>query len=67
MLIAPNTAQNGQAVPKGLLIFMFLLYPLIGAAMGWVTGQLGCRIYNWAARRYGGLLVEVAPVDNSAT
>lgn len=66
LILAPPGPQQAAGPPKAFLIAMMVIYPLIGAGMGWVTGQFGSRVYNWTARKYGGLLVEVSPVESSA-
>jgi len=66
ILLTPSGPQPGGAPPKAFFIAMMIIYPIFGAVMGWVTGQLGSRIYNWVARKYGGLLVEVTPVHDAA-
>jgi len=65
LFLAPSGPR--QHLPKAFLIAMTIIYPLFGAGMGWVTGQLGSRIYNWAARKYGGLLVEVSLESSALT
>ncbi len=65
LLLAPTPSQ-GPPPPKAFLVVMFILYPLLGAAMGWLTGQATSRIYNWASGRYGGLLMEIRPVQSTA-
>ena len=67
LFITPSGPQQEAAPPKAFFLAMIIIYPLVGAAMGWVTGQLGSRIYNWVARRRGGLLVEVSPVQSDAS
>jgi hypothetical protein len=66
ILLTPSGPQPDGAPPKGFFIFAVVFYPIFGAVMGWVTGQLGSRTYNWVARKYGGLLVEVSPVQSAA-
>jgi|PlaIllAssembly_1097288.scaffolds.fasta_scaffold1825257_2 hypothetical protein len=64
MMLAPADPAHGQ-LPKALLLVMLVLYPLFGAGMGWVTGQVASRLYNWASRKYGGLLIEVTPIGET--
>lgn len=40
-------------------VFLIVLYPLMGAVMGWISGLLGSAIYNLVVRWSGGLLVEL--------
>ena len=67
IFLAPSGPQPEAAPPKAFFFFMLIVYPIFGAVMGWITGQLGSRIYNWVARKYGGLLVDVSPVQNAAS
>jgi hypothetical protein len=43
-----------------LMPFLLLLYPLIGATMGWLTFLIGASIYNFVIRWTGGMLIEFA-------
>jgi hypothetical protein len=65
IFLTPSGPQPEAAPPKSFFVFMVVFYPILGAVMGWVTGQLGSRTYNWVARKYGGLLVEVSPVQSA--
>jgi len=64
-LLAPPDEPEGFGPSKASLLFMIILYPLVGAGMGWVTGQIGARIYNRVAARFGGILFETRKVDPS--
>jgi hypothetical protein len=64
-LLAPTGAEHGYSPPKGLMIVLLLLYPLFGAGMGWLTGQVISRIYNRAAQKLGGLLFDVRQVERT--
>ena len=64
LLFAPQGAQESE-LPKGLFLVMLILYPIFGAGMGWLTGQITTRIYNLAAKKFGGLLIEVTQVGST--
>ena len=57
-LFMPAEEFGGNPPPKAML-FLLLLYPLLGAGMGWLTGYVVSRVYNFVARRFGGVLIEV--------
>ncbi len=42
----------------GIFLFLFLIFPLTFAVIGFVTGILLALVYNFAARRFGGVEIE---------
>ena len=51
----------GEAGPPGAVALLLLLYPLLGAVMGWISGLLTAVIYNVVVRWTGGLQFDVQP------
>jgi hypothetical protein len=62
MLLFMPVQHTGATPPKAVLVLMLVFYPLMGAAAGWISGYLVSSIYNLVARRFGGVLIHVAPV-----
>ena len=54
-----------QVFPRGFALVFLIIYPIFGAFMGWVGGHIVARIYNFAAKRLGGLKVDVDKYDAS--
>jgi hypothetical protein len=65
LLFAPEPPPGFNQPPKALFLVFVVLYPLMAAAMGWISGQLGSRVYNWAARKYGGLVFETRSIEHT--
>ena len=61
-LLAPFPENSPGQPPKAFLLVMVVLYPLFGALWGWIGGQVSSRLYNAAAKRLGGVQVELAPL-----
>jgi len=51
----------GEASAPGAVALLLVLYPLLGAVMGWVSGLLTAAIYNVVVRWTGGLQFDVQP------
>jgi hypothetical protein len=49
-----------DAAAPGPIMLVLLLYPLLGAVMGWISGLLTAAIYNIVVRWTGGLQLEVS-------
>ena len=65
-LLAP--AQGSNIAGPVFAIFILVLYPVMGAVMGWISGLLTSAIYNFIVRWTGGLILEfdgVAPSSSS--
>ena len=45
--------------PEGLLMLLFILAPLLYAAMGALFAALACLVYNLIAARIGGIEIEL--------
>ena len=59
-LMAPMNNHMGQEVPRTAMLGLLVLYPIMGAVMGWLGGLLVAGVYNVVARRLGGVRMEVA-------
>ncbi len=60
ILLAAVLAPPGEfgVGGAGFAVVLLVLYPVIGAVSGWVSGLLTSAIYNFVVRWTGGLLVE---------
>ena len=63
ILLMPLPENAPDQPPKVLFLVFILLYPVFGALWGWISGQIFARIYNFVAMRMGGVLVDLAPID----
>jgi uncharacterized membrane protein YbhN (UPF0104 family) len=62
-LFMPFPKNDPSAPPKALFLVLVILYPLFGAIWGWVAGQISARLYNFAAKRIGGVSIELVPSE----
>lgn len=51
--------------PRSLFLIFLILYPLFGAFWAWVCGQLMARVYNFVARKKGGVTFEAVRLDGA--
>src|SRR5579862_3408103 len=58
LFLAPAPVNNGPPIPRAIFMVLLLLYPLLGAFFGWINGHILARLYNFVARRFGGLQYE---------
>ena len=65
ILLMPVPDNAPDQPPKALFLAFVLLYPVFGALWGWISGQIFARIYNFVARRMGGVLVDLTPIDQN--
>ena len=56
-LLAP-AGEFGKAGPF-FVVLLLCLYPLVGVAMGWISGLLTSAIYNLVVRWTGGLVFDL--------
>ncbi|MBQ4835784.1 MULTISPECIES: hypothetical protein [Pseudoalteromonas] len=54
VLFAPNTEQDGPIFP----FILFIILPLIYGVMGYIFNRFFCFIYNFSAKRVGGIEFE---------
>jgi len=59
VLVATALVPSGDAAGPGALALFLLLYPVLGAVMGWLSGLLTSAIYNVVVRWTGGLQFEL--------
>jgi hypothetical protein len=62
-MFVPTPPGTNQAFPKAFGLAFLVIYPIFGAFMGWVGGHIVARIYNFAAKRLGGVRVDVDKYD----
>jgi hypothetical protein len=62
-LFMPFPEGDPSQPSKGFFLFFLLLYPFFGAIWGWVAGQISARLYNFAAKRVGGISIELVPSE----
>jgi hypothetical protein len=58
LLFSPFPAYNAAPVPRSVFVTMLILYPLMGVFVGWIGGHIVARLYNFVARRFGGIQYE---------
>ena len=63
LLLGPNKVGGIAAIGLGLVFAVVL--PLFYAAMGFLIGALGAWIYNFVARRIGGIRLEFAAPESA--
>jgi hypothetical protein len=51
--------RHGLHHPRVLIFFLFV--PLLYGVIGFVITAVVCGVYNWVARRFGGIEIELAP------
>ena len=51
----------GEKAAPGAIVVVLLLYPILGAVMGWISGLLTAAIYNVVVRWTGGLQLDMDP------
>jgi hypothetical protein len=66
-LLAPFPENSPNEPPKLLILLVLIMYPLFGALWGWIAGQISARIYNAVARRFGGIQLVLAPIEQNST
>lgn len=65
LLLVPSPKGDPSAPPKALFLVLVILYPLFGALWGWIAGQISARLYNFAAKRIGGVSIELVPSEDA--
>lgn len=66
ILQTPMPENAANPLPKAFFAVLLLLYPVFGALWGWICGQILARIYNFVARRMGGILIDLAPFQDGS-
>jgi hypothetical protein len=62
-LFLPFPEDNPAQPPRAVFLIFLCLYPLFGALWGWLAGQISARLYNFAAKRLGGVSIELVPSE----
>jgi hypothetical protein len=63
VLLGPDVDAHGNSTHKGILVGVMVAYPIVGLIFGWLGSALMSAIYNFVAKRAGGLRFETTPVD----
>jgi hypothetical protein len=66
-LFLPFPEDDPSQPPKAFFLVFLFLYPFFGALWGWVAGQVSARLYNFAAKRLGGITIELVPSEAAQT
>jgi hypothetical protein len=61
----PEPADGQPQPSKASFIVLLVLYPLFGALWAWIGAQLSARIYNFVARKKGGITFEAARLHDA--
>ncbi len=64
-LLAPLPVGSEGQPPRALFLIFLVFYPLIGALWAWVLGQVGARVYNFVAKRKGGITFDADRLERS--
>jgi hypothetical protein len=62
-LFVPTGPAPNMGFPKSIALVILVIYPVFGALMGWIGGHIIARVYNFAAKKLGGLRVNVDKYD----
>ena len=65
LLLMPFPQGHASQPPKAVFVLLMLFYPLFGALWGWLGGQIAARLYNFAAKRLGGVSIELVPSEDT--
>ena len=61
-ILVPKPPGANQTFPAWFGMILIVIYLLMGAFMGWISGHIGARIYNFAALKLGGLQVDIEKI-----
>jgi hypothetical protein len=64
--VAQQALRPQAPPPLWLPLLMVVVYPFLGAVMGWVMGALGSVTYNVVVRMTGGMVLQFDTRDPSA-
>jgi len=64
-LFLPFPEGHPSQPPRAFFLIFLFLYPLFGVLWGWLGGQISARLYNFAAKRLGGVSIELVPSDTA--
>ena len=63
VLLGPDVDARGNPMHKGLFLGVMVAYPILGLIFGWLGSAVMSAIYNFVARRAGGLRFETVRID----
>jgi hypothetical protein len=67
VMVIPFMLIVSMGAPEGAFpLFMLFVFPLMYLVLGYVMIAIGCWLYNWIAKRMGGLEFESRSIDMSA-
>jgi hypothetical protein len=67
VMVIPFMLIVSMGTPEGAFpLFMLFVFPLMYLVLGYVMIAIGCWLYNWIAKRMGGLEFESRSIDMSA-
>lgn len=68
VFVLPFMLFFSLSAPEGVApsLFMMLVLPLFYLVFGYLMTAVGCWLYNWIAKRTGGLEFEAHSVDTTA-
>ncbi len=50
--------MGGMGSGLGLAVVAIVLFPILYGVLGWVGGWIVAGLYNWVARRFGGIVLD---------
>jgi hypothetical protein len=67
VMVIPFMLIVSMSAPEGAFpLFMLFVFPLKYLVFGYVMVAIGCWLYNWIAKRMGGLEYESRNLDEAA-
>lgn len=67
VMVIPFMLIVSMGAPEGAFpLFMLIVFPLMYLVFGYVMIAIGCWLYNWIAKRMGGLEYESRNLDEAA-
>jgi protein-S-isoprenylcysteine O-methyltransferase Ste14 len=67
VMVIPFMLIVSMSAPEGAFpLFMLFVFPLMYLVFGYVMVAIGCWLYNWIAKRMGGLEYESRNLDEAA-
>jgi len=64
ILLGPAVDNRGNPINRGIFVAFLIAYPIFGLIVGWLGSALMSAIYNFVARRFGGLRFEVVRIED---
>jgi hypothetical protein len=64
-MLAPFPENVDGEPPRSLFLVFLVLYPLFGALWAWICGQMIARVYNFVAKKKGGVTFEAGRLEGA--